>query len=425
MGEQQNSETMLGGYRALDLTQGAFSICGKLMGDLGADVIKIERPGGDRTRNIGPFYKDIPDPEKSLFWFFLNLNKRSITLDIETDEGSGIFKRLVQTADFVLESFQPGYMDELGLGYGLLEDINPAIIMTSITPFGQTGPYAHYKVKDMIGTAMSGAMHYFRYLDSPPLRLTPLPQFELLGALSGAAGSMVALYYRELTGAGQHVDVSCQQIAAGNIMHGIDVWEWMKVAFRGMGPGQFAARPTGLLYTRMIFPCKDGYVYFMAGGGAQAGLVTSSKRLVEIANRDGMCLELKDLDWSQLDMGAIAQEEWDRIQNSLGDFIRTKTKQELFDEAIANDVILIPTTSIKDVVESPQFKSREFWVEVDHSELGESIAYPGFPIKWTELPPYRPQRRAPLIGEHNSDIYEAELGFSKEELVMLKVQGVI
>lgn len=115
MSEQQNIETLLGGYRVLDLTEGGFSVCGKVLGDLGADVIKIERPGGSPTRNMGPFHKDIPHPEKSLFWFFFNLNKRSITLNIETEEGKEIFKRLVKTADFVLESFEPGYMDKLGL----------------------------------------------------------------------------------------------------------------------------------------------------------------------------------------------------------------------------------------------------------------------------------------------------------------------
>jgi len=154
MGGQQKTETLLGGYRALDLTEGGFSVCGKVLGDLGVDVIKIEPPGGSPTRNMGPFYKDIPHPEKSLFWFFLNLNKRSITLDMETADGQDIFKRLVKAADFVLESFEPGYLDKIGLGYPALEQINPRIILASITPFGQTGPYAHYKAPDLIVWAL-------------------------------------------------------------------------------------------------------------------------------------------------------------------------------------------------------------------------------------------------------------------------------
>ena len=138
MAEKQ--ETMLSPYRVLDLTDEKGLLCGKILGDLGADVIKIERPGGDPARNIGPFYHDEPDPEKSLFWFALNTSKRGITLDIEKADGKEIFKKLVKSADFVIESFAPGYLDKLGLGYSELERLNPGIIMVSITPFGQTGP---------------------------------------------------------------------------------------------------------------------------------------------------------------------------------------------------------------------------------------------------------------------------------------------
>jgi crotonobetainyl-CoA:carnitine CoA-transferase CaiB-like acyl-CoA transferase len=134
MSEQGNSEGLLSGYRVLDLTDQKGLLSGKILGDLGADVIKIERPGGDPARNIGPFHRDIPDPQKSLFWFFTNLNKRGITLNIETADGRDIFKRLVKSAHFVIESFDPGYMDSLGLGYPELEKINPAIIVTPPSP---------------------------------------------------------------------------------------------------------------------------------------------------------------------------------------------------------------------------------------------------------------------------------------------------
>ncbi|MEE8419571.1 MAG: CoA transferase, partial [Dehalococcoidales bacterium] len=145
MTEKEKSEGMLSPYRVLDLTDEKGLLCGKILGDLGADVIKIERPGGDPARRLGPFYKNEPDPEKSLFWFALNTSKRGITLDIETAGGQEIFKQLVKGADFVIESFSPGYLDKLGLGYPALEKINPGLILVSITPFGQTGPYRDWK----------------------------------------------------------------------------------------------------------------------------------------------------------------------------------------------------------------------------------------------------------------------------------------
>ena len=148
MGGEENVEGMLTPYRILDLTNERGYICGQLLGDLGADVIKIEKPGGDPGRSIGPFFHDIPDPEKSLYWFSFNTNKRGITLDIETVDGQEIFKRLVRDADIVIESFDPGYMDKIGLGSPVLNQVNPRMIMTSITGFGQTGPYKDFKAPD-------------------------------------------------------------------------------------------------------------------------------------------------------------------------------------------------------------------------------------------------------------------------------------
>ena len=160
MQEEENRVALLAPYRALDITDEKGLMCGKILADMGADVIKVEKPGGDLARRIGPFYHDDPNPEKSLYWFAYNTNKRGITLDIETSDGQDIFKQLVKTADFVIESFDPGYMSSLGLGYADLEKINPRIIMVSITPFGQSGPYVEqgYKVNDMIVWALGGHM---------------------------------------------------------------------------------------------------------------------------------------------------------------------------------------------------------------------------------------------------------------------------
>ena len=422
----QENTALLQGYRVLDLTDERGHLCGKVLGDLGADVIKIEPPGGDPTRNNGPFYHDIPDPEKSLYWFFSNLNKRGITLNIETSDGKELFKKLVKKADFVIESFAPGYMESLGLGYEDLQAINPGIIMTSITPFGQTGPYANYKTSDLIGVSMGGMIRLYGYFDTPPLRFAA-PQFYFNSGLQGALGSVVALYHREMTGEGQYVDVSGQQATLLTLMLASEIYDMLKVNYRGSGPFGVGMRPPemgGPLLYRWVWPCKNGYAYLMVGGGAALGVRISTERLVAWANTEGYCMELKDYDWLNLDP-KITQQEVEVWHKAFGEFLKTKTKEELFDYGVKNDLMLVPVTNLKDVVESPQLAAREFWVTVDHPELGEKIQYPGWPIKWTDLPPYAPQRRAPLIGEHNEEIYAAELGLSKDNLILLKTRGVI
>ena len=157
--ENPNKDLLLSPYRVLDLTDDKGFLCGRILADLGADVIKVETPGGDPARNTGPFYKDIPDPEKSLFWFSYNTNKRSITLNLESLDGQDIFRNLSKTADFVIESFAPDYLDSLSIGYSALSEINPRIIMTSITPYGQTGPYRDYKAYDLTLQASGGLMY--------------------------------------------------------------------------------------------------------------------------------------------------------------------------------------------------------------------------------------------------------------------------
>jgi len=426
MAETGEIRGMLSSYRVLDLTDERGLLCGKLLGDLGADVIKIERPGGDPARNIGPFYHDEAHPERSLFWYYANLNKRGITLNLEVPDGRGLFERLVATADFVIESFEPGYLESLGLGYEELEKIKPNIIMTSITPFGQTGPYAHYKTTDLVGVSMGGMVRLFGDLEQPPNRISA-PQFYFLGAVHGALGTMMAHYHRELTGEGQYVDVSCQQAVVLALRIAAETWDLLQVNARGMGPHAFIPRvpPDEPIYVPIIWSCKDGHVVAMIFGGAQAGFVKSSRALVALANREGMALELKDYEWEKMDASTMTQDEVSHRNDLLGQFLITKTKAELLEAAIEEEILIIPVNTARDIAESPQLAFREYWVPVEHPELGGTITYPGWPVKCSGMSPYRPQCRAPLIGEDNREVYGEELGLSPEQLVFLKNRGVI
>ena len=415
MAENEETGGMLGSYRVLDLTDEKGLMCGKIMGDLGADVIKIEQPGGDPARNIGPFYHDEAEPEKSLFWFALNTSKRGITLDIEKPAGYQVVQKLVKTADFIIESFPPGYMDKLGLGYSALEEINPGIIMVSITPFGQSGPYKDHKASDIVLYAL-GSGPYMRTcgdVDRPPFRISYHSQAYLHAGTEGVVGALVALFHRHISGEGQHVDVSIEECMS---FFPTGDWDFNR---------RVRARGESLIpvHVTHIWPCKDGHVMWRYTGGPMA--VRHSIPLVNWMAEEGMADNwLKNFDWENFSHYTTTQEIIDRMEEQTIRFFMSHTKAEMMAGAIKHRIMLYPISSTADLLESPQLAAREFWTEVDHAELGEAITYPG---KWANSSDASPEisRRAPLIGEHNNEIYEKELGISPDELSKMKQAGVI
>jgi crotonobetainyl-CoA:carnitine CoA-transferase CaiB-like acyl-CoA transferase len=423
MGDKEKTDAMLSPYRVLDLTDEKGLFCGKLLGDLGADVIKIERPGGDPARNIGPFYHDEVDPEKSLFWFAFNTSKRGITLDIKTADGQEIFKKLVEDADFVIESFPPGYMDELGLGYSALEKINPRVIMVSITPFGQTGPHKDYKAPDIVAWAMGGHMYPCGSPDHPPVRISHHSQAYIHAATEAVVGAMMALYYREMTGEGQQVDVSIQESLAQSTYTNTSTWDMVRVNRQREG-GLNVSRAgvdTGIRLKR-VWPCKDGYVMWFFLGGARW---RRNPPLVEWMNSEGMATDfLKKFDWEAFGWGETTQEIIDRLEEPAAKFFLRHTRAELWEGAVKHRVMVYPVATTDDIVQSIQLADRGFWVELEHPELGTTITYPGAFTKTSEAPP-KISRCAPLIGEHNQQIYAKESGFSGEEILTLQQAKVI
>jgi len=413
----EKMDGLLSPYRVLDLTDEKGLFCGKLMGDMGADVIKIERPGGDPVRNRGPFYHDEADPEKSLYWFAMNTSKRGITLDLEKPQGLEIFKKLAKTADFVVESFPPGTMDRLGVGYADLEKLNPGLILVSIAPFGQTGPYKDFKGPDMVmwATGAGPFMRTFDSYDRPPFRVSHHPQTYFHAGTEAVVGAMVALYHRGTSGEGQHVDVSIQECVN---WHPCGDWDFNK---RVQKRGAFMIQMK--VTVKHIWPCKDGHVMWRYTGGPMAR--RHSIPLVKWMAEEGMADDwLKNFEWDKFSHYNTTQDIVDRMEEQTVRFFMTHTKTELMTGAIKYRIMLYPISSTLDLAESPQLKFRGFWTQVEHPELGTTITYPG---KWannSETPPVI-SRRAPLIGEHNLEIYGRELAISKESLETLKRDGVI
>lgn len=429
MSETPNAEALLDGHRVLDLTEQGFLLCGKVLGDLGADVIKIEPPGGSPSRNMGPFYHDIQDPEKSLFWFAYNTSKRGITLNLEAPSGKKIFKQLAKTADIILESFPPGYLDDLGLGYSGLSAIRSDIIMTSMTPFGQTGPYAELKATDMVAWAMGGMMGLCGDRDRPPLQESH-PQATYHAGMQGAVGTMVALYHREMSGEGQHVDVSMQQAVVLTLMNGVEIGDLLGISPERPRPDGAASRPRAEEHGQVAFgvrwQCKDGYITWQQGlaGGAQPGMVRSTSELVRWMAEEGMAGDLTQYDWSEFDTSTVSQELVDHQGALFRAFFLAKTKQEILQRAAAKGILLGAFQTTRDIVQCPQLAAREYFTQVAHPELGDAITYPGAWAK-TGRAPWAISRRAPLIGEHNLEILEGELKISEDELMLLQSQGVI
>jgi len=406
-------------YRVLDLCDEKGIFCGRILADLGSDVIKVEKPGTDSTLRQGPFYHDSPNSEKSLFWLAYNANKRSVTLDIERTEGKEILKRLIKKADVVLESFPPGYMKDLGLGYEDLLEVNPQLVMTSISSFGQSGPYHDFKANDLTLWCLGGMAYVSGDPDRAPLQVS-FPQSYLHGAAAAAAATLIALYYREVTGEGQWIDVSIQEAVVHTLMNVIQFWDVSGIVLKRSG-----VLRTGLSTAanqRLIWHCKDGYVNFpiyATVAGAQ-----SNAKLVRWMESEGIRDEyLSSIQWEEFDLSTASQEQFDRVEGSIGRFFKSHTMDELYRGAMDRGMMLYPVYGAKEIREDPQLKARGFWSHVDHPEFGEVTFFPGSPFVFSG----RRQgiHRVPLIGEHNGDIFCTELGMTEEELVNLKKAGVI
>ena len=419
---------MLSPYRVLELSSVRTVVCGQVLADLGADVIAVEPPSGSSARLQGPFFEDQAEPERSLFWWAHNRNKRSVTLDLEAPEGRNELLRLVKDADFLVEGFAPGYLDGLGLSYQILSDVNPRIIVTSITPFGQDGPKAGYGDSDLTLMAASSVISNWGYPDRPPVRFS-IPQLAYLHAGSEAVvGCLIAHIEREKSGRGQRIDVSAQAaltIATGSLSLA-GAWGAPGTKRRGRAIIQ------GPLPLPFIYPCKDGFVDINFTFGATNGRRT--RALMEVVYAEGFCDEATlNKDWRSygelLVSGREPLSELTRVTDCVERFTRAHTKDELHEIGSRKGLLLAPVNNIKDIIQSPQLKTRDFWVTIEHPDLNRSFLYPGAFAKFSEKP-VQLRSRAPKLGEHNQELLsqrdaksERTLGPSRGRSPGIHVQG--
>ncbi len=382
--------------------------CGKLLADLGAEVIKIEPPGtGDEARMRGPFLQDIPHADGSGLFLYMNTNKLGITLDLESSIGKTIFKQLISGADILIEDKPPGKMKELGLDYDTLKEINSRLVMTSITPFGRTGPYRDYKAYHLNTYHASGA-GYLLPIGSPNLDREPIKGPGLIGeydaGMSAAVATLGALYWCGISSRGQHIDISKQEA-----LMSLDKIEFDRFPDEGRNPtrGPLTGRPSMVLVRG-----KDG-------GDVLLGSVMDNQ-------------------WPDL-VGAIGNPEWVKdekfstercrlehaveLQDRLSEWAQEYTSDELFHKLQGAKSPSATLNSAQKFLDSPQTEARGFLVEIDHPVAGK-LKYPSRPYHFSKTP-WMVERPAPLIGQHNKEVLCHRLGYTEQELVRLKEAGVI
>ncbi len=395
----------LSGLRVLDLANQRAALCGRLLADMGADVIKVEPPQGEFSRRIGPFVDDKPHPDRSLFYWYYNLNKRCVTLDLAHPTANELLKRLVCSSDVLIESFPPGYLDRLGLGWSTLHRLNPALVLCSVTPFGQSGPWRDFEADDTVLTALGGMTYVNGYPNEAPVRPFGLQAYHS-GAFYAAIAIMCALFARERDQLGQWIDVSLMEATACAVEH---------VAPSYFATGSVEPRRGTLHWSRYfrVARCRDGYVMHCTLGDWTS--------LIEWVKADGKAQELSEPEWE--DPG-YRKEHAERLFDILDEWAKDYEADELLTRAQA---LRIPYASVRPpeaLFDDEQLVARGFFVEVYHPELGRTFRYPKAPYLFHGTPSHV-YRRPPLLGEHTAEILTIELGLSTQEIEVLAAEGAI
>ncbi len=412
---------LLKGFRMLDLSDEKGAMCGKIFADLGAEVIKVEPPDGCSTRRIPPFLEDEVGLDRGLYFLAYQAGKKSVTANLDSADGRAIVVELAKKSDFLVESFQLGYLDSIGLGYDALAKLNPRLVHTSITPFGDKGPGKDYKWADIITWAAGGMMYLMGEEGKPPIEMA-LPQAGLHAGAEAAVSSLIAHYPRETDGLGQHVVVNMQACIVWTLMNeqAMPILHGDHLRRSGMYVGSLGVR------RKMVYRCKDGYISSVIGAGP------TTKNLIDWLMEAGYGADwMKTKDWStwtpglfmkptEDDLGQITDME-DRVEK----FFMTMTKEEIYAQTLKRRLLLAPVACEADIARDVQLKARDYFVKVDHTDtVGRTLTMPGAFAKLSETP-IEINRRAPRLGEHNDEIYGELLGRSAEQITELRAIGAI
>ena len=396
----ENSRRVLNDIRVLDLSQGVPGpFCAKLLAGMGAEVIKVEPPGtGDFSRNAGPFLgagKDGHPPNSALF-LYLNTSKKGITLDLEQPAGQAVFRRLVQECDVLIESYPPGLLDRLNLGYSALEELNAGLVHTSVTPFGQWGPYSDYDGSDLVAQAVGGLMCTIGLPDREPVKIGGETALYTTG-MSAFSATMIALYVRDASGMGQHVDVSAMETIAVAQIHSSIHYQF------GRTP---ARRESNLVQA------QDGWVSPGLETGAPDG---TWPRVCELMGVPELA------DDPRFSTSEARRENQGELREVVGRWAITKRKEEIYHTLQGLRTISGYVATVEELVNSGQLKFREFFQELE-SPPQLVATYPGHPFRIDDQP--MPHSPAPRLGEHNREIYCGRLGMDQVDLDEMSLQGV-
>ena len=401
---------VLDDVRVLEIGQGISScFCGKLFADLGAEVIKVEPPdAGDELRAHGPFPGDVPHPERSGLFLYLNTSKLGVTLDLASPTGRGILRQLLGSADVLVENYAPGALASWGLDVPALLDAFPRLVITSVTPYGQSGPWRDYRGYDINVAAVSGVAAGIGSPDREPLAL-PLAQTEYQGAIAGAVATLFALFARDMTGRGQHVDVSSADVLATlHVAHS----KLPPVLYRDARHARTGHRDPEMPYPQTTLQCKDGYMCLGAPQIQQWARFTQA---------------MGNPDWVQnpryRKRRAMAQEYPDEVDALLAPWLMARTKEEIFTLCREHHVPFAPIRTMDEVASDPHLAERGFFVAAEHPAAGP-LTYPGAPYKLSAAG-WAIRRPAPLHGEHNEEVYCNRLGYSRGDLCALRRAGVV
>ena len=399
---------ILSELRVLELAQrpsGAY--CAKLLADQGADTIKVEPPGwGDQARHEPPFIDEVPDPDRGTSYLAFNTNKRGITLDVEQADGRELFERLAATADIIIESYPPGRLAELGLGYERLSQSNAGLILVSITYFGQDGPYAGYQGDDLVAQAMGGYLYAVTGSASQPPMGTALQQMEITAARNGVVAVMAALLRRQQSGKGTLIDVSTMEAAVSTPSGLIHPY-----TYTGRNPHRGGS--DGNVMDGMHLPTLDGEVTLTTAGTGGRPMAAWAEFLEEPGLLD-----------SRFASRAGRMEHWEELHGLVAPKLAQWNNLDLMRETMARGLVIGLVQTPQQVVESPHLEERGFFVEMDHASAG-SLQYPGSGFFIDGENAMASARPAPRLGEHNVEILCGELSLTIRDLGLLRATRVI